>query len=128
MNLVLDSGALTRLSRRSTASAALITALRREGLWPPLVPTAVLVESLTGRPGRDVSTNRLLKTCELDERLSESRARRAAMLRHRAQHGSAVDAIVIATAEPGGTVLTQDAADLNALASHADGVDIVVVV
>jgi hypothetical protein len=127
MSLVLDSGALTRLSRRSTASAALINALRRDGLWPPLVPTAVLVESLTGRADRDVSTNRLLKTCELDERLSEARARRAAMLRHRARQGSAVDAIVIATAEPGGTVLTQDAADLMALASHADDVEIVIV-
>jgi hypothetical protein len=127
MSLVLDSGALTRLSRRSTASAALIMALRRDDLWPPLLPTAVLVESLTGRPDRDVSTNRLLKTCELDERLSEARARRAAMLRHRAKQGSAVDAIVIATAEPGGTVLTQDAADLRALATHADDVEIVVI-
>ena len=96
-------------------------------LWPPLVPTAVLVESLTGRPDRDVSTNRLLKTCDLDDRLSEARARRAAMLRHRARQGSAVDAIVTATAEPGGTVLTQDAADLTALASHADDVNVVVI-
>ena len=127
MSLVLDSGALTRLSRRSTASAALITALRREDLWPPVVPTAVLVESLTGRPDRDVSTNRLLNTCELHERLSEPTARRAAMLRHRAQQGSAVDAIVIAAAEPGGTVLTQDAADLTALASHANDVEVVVI-
>ena len=127
MSLVLDSGALTRLSRRSTASAALIMALRRDDLWPPLVPTAVLVESLTGRPDRDLSTNRLLKSCELDERLSEARARRAAMLRHRAQRGSAVDAVVIATAEPGGIVLTRDAADLKALASHADDVSVVVI-
>ena len=127
MTLVLDSGALTRLARRSTASAAVIMALRRDDLWPPVVPTAVLVESLTGRRDRDVATNRLLKTCELDERLSEARARRAAMLRHRARRGSAVDAIVIASAEPGRTVLTQDAADLGAIASHADHVTIVVI-
>jgi len=72
-------------------------------------------------------TNRLLKTCDLDDRLPEARARRAAMLRCRAQRGSAVDAIIVATAEPGGTVLTQDADDLRALASHSDRVKIEVI-
>jgi hypothetical protein len=120
MILVLDSGAVSHLARRSPRSAAVIMALRREGLWPPVVPTAVLVESLTGQPARNALTNRLLKTCDLDERLSTARARRAAMLRHRARRGSAVDAIVVATAEPGGTVLTQDTDDLMALAAHSD--------
>ena len=36
--------------------------------------------------------------------------------------GSAVDAIVVALAEPGGTVLTGDREDIEALAAHADGV------
>lgn len=49
-------------------------------------------------------------------------ARRAALLRSRARRGSAVDALVIAFAEPGGTVLTSDAGDLGALAEHATGV------
>jgi hypothetical protein len=127
MMLVLDSGAISHLTRRSPRSAAVIMALSREGLWPPLVPTAVMVESLTGQPDRDATTNRLLKTCDLDDRLPEANARRAAMLRYRAQRGSAVDAIVVATAEPGGTVLTQNADDLRALASHSDRVKIEVI-
>ena len=124
MILVLDSGAISRLSHRTTRSAAMIAALRKEGLWPTLVPTAVLVESLTGRPDRDTMTNRLLATCVLEDRLSAAKARRAAMLRHRAGRGSAVDAIVIGAAEPGGTVLSGDIGDLAALAAHAERVTI----
>ena len=46
----------------------------------------------------------------------------AGTLRTRARTGSAVDALLVALAEPGGTVLTGDAEDLEALAAHADGV------
>jgi hypothetical protein len=45
-------------------------------------------------------------------------------MRFRSQHGSTVDAIVIASAEPGGFVLTGDPVDLRALASHADHVTV----
>lgn len=122
--LVLDSGGITRLAQRSRSAVALIRALRAEGLWPPLVPTASLVESLTGHPGKDANTNRFLKTCNVVERLSERTARRAAHLRTRARRGSAIDAIGVATAEPGGTVLTSDPTDLRAIASRADEVTI----
>ena len=44
--------------------------------------------------------------------------------RRLAQHGSAVDAVVVASAEPGGIVLTGDVEDLAALASHTDAVRI----
>jgi hypothetical protein len=115
--LVLDSGGISRLAERSSSAAALIRALRAEGLWPPLVSTASLVESLT-------NTNRFLKTCNIAERLSERVARRAAFLRARARRGSAVDAIVVALAEPGGTVLTSDPRDLRSIASRADEVAI----
>jgi hypothetical protein len=79
----------------------------------------VLVECLQGHAGRDASENQLLKTCEVIEQIPESLARRAALLRTRARRGSAVDALVVALAEPGGTVLTTDPDDLEALASHA---------
>jgi hypothetical protein len=79
---------------------------------------------MTGRSGPDADTNRLLKTCEIVTEVSEQAARRAAHLRFRSKHGSAVDAIVIATAEPGGFVLTGDLVDLEALASHADHVTV----
>lgn len=53
-----------------------------------------------------------------------SLARRAGELRHLAARGSAVNAVVVASAEPGGVVLTGDIEDLGALASHADAVRI----
>jgi len=82
----------------------------------------VLVECLQGHAGRDARENQLLKTCDVVERISESLARRAAFLRRRARRGSAVDALVVAIAEPGGTVLTTDPEDLEALAAHAQRV------
>jgi hypothetical protein len=91
----------------------------RDGLWPPVVPSVVLVESLTGRQRPDAVTNRFLKTCDIVERLPERLARRSATLRALARTGSAIDAIVVATAEPGGTVLTGDIGDLRALAAYA---------
>ena len=104
--LVLDSGGLSRLAERSTKAAALIAALRSEGLWPPLVPTPVLVESVRGDSGKDAPTNRLLKICDVVEDIPEELARRAAYLRTQARPGSAVDALVVAFAEPGGSVLS----------------------
>lgn len=122
--LVLDSGGISHLAERSRSALAFIRALRAAGLWPPLISTASLVESLTGHPGKDANTNRFLKTCNVVERLAERTARRAAYLRTRARRGSAIDAIVVATAEPGGTVLTSDPIDLRAIASRADEVTI----
>jgi hypothetical protein len=122
--LVLDSGGITRMAERSRSAVAFIRAMRDQGLWPPFVSTAALVESLTGDPPKDANTNRFLKTCNLVERLPERMARRVAYLRTRARRGSAIDAIVMATAEPGGTVITSDPADLRAIATRADDVAI----
>jgi hypothetical protein len=66
----------------------------------------------------------LLKTCDIVADLPELLARRAAALRAHAGRGSAVDAIVVAMAEPGGAVLSADLRDLRALATHADNVTI----
>lgn len=125
--LVLDSGGIRYLAARSREALATIRVFTRQGLWPPTVPTAVLVESLTGSPGRDATTNRLLKGCRIDPAPSEVLARRAALLRTAARQGSAVDALVIAAAEPGGSVLTTDPDDLHALAGYARAVRIVAV-
>jgi len=123
--LVLDSGGVRRLAERSQQALALIVSLRDGGLWPPAVPSVVLVECLEGHAGRDAIENRFLKTCDITEDVPESLARRAATLRRLARRGSAVDALVVAFAEPGGTVLTSDPFDLQALATHADNVAIV---
>ena len=116
--VVLDSGAVSQLARRSRDALALIVALREEGLWPPTVPAVVLVECLQGHAGRDANANRFLKTCDIVDAVPES----LALLRRLARRGSAVDALVVAFAEPGGTVLTSDPGDLDALAAHADDV------
>jgi predicted nucleic acid-binding protein len=99
-------------------------ALRDQGLWPPLVPSVVLVECLQGHAARDALANRLLKACDVIEEVPEHLARRASQLRRLARRGSAVDALVVATAEPGGTVLTSDPRDLEALAAHSNRVAI----
>jgi hypothetical protein len=125
--LVLDSGGLSRLAERSLRSASMLGELSREGLWPPVVPTVVLVESLQGEPARDANANRILKGCLVRPVVTVELARRAAHLRRLAQRGSAVDAIVVATAEPAGMVLTSDLRDLGALAEHATGVEIMIV-
>jgi hypothetical protein len=122
--LVLDSGAVSRMAERSRYAAALIQALRDEGVWPPVVPIVVLVECLQGHTGRDAGANRFLKTCDIVDDVSERLARRAAFLRRSAGRGSAVDALTVAMAEPDGTVLTSDPGDLEALAVHAEGVSI----
>jgi hypothetical protein len=120
--LVLDSGGVSYLAKRNQDAAATIRVFVREGLWPPIVPSAVLVESITGRQRNDDNVNRLLKTCDIAEELPEGLARRSGELRYRARRGSVVDAVLVATAEPAGTVLTGDEEDLDALASHADRV------
>lgn len=120
--LVLDSGGVSRLAERSRQAVALILALREQDLWPPVVPSVVLVECLHGHAGRDALANRFLKTCDVVEEIPEPLARRAALLRKQSRRGSAVDALVVAFAEPDGTALTADLEDLEALAAHANRV------
>jgi len=121
--LVLDSGGVSRLAERTVTAAALLSALRAEGLWPLVVPSPVLIEALHG-DARDAPANRFLKTCEIVEDIPETLVRRAASLRTGAHRGSAIDALVVASAEPGGSVLTSDPSDLAALAAHAHDVHV----
>lgn len=123
--LVLDSAGVTRLAERSQQTLALVSMLRDGGFWPPKVLSPVLVECLEGHAGRDAAENRLLKTCDIVEAVPEALARRAAALRRLAHRGSAIDALVVAFAEPGGLVLTSDLEDLQALAEHAEDVDLI---
>jgi hypothetical protein len=122
--LVLDSGGVSRLARRRQETAALIAVFKNDGLWPPVVPSVVLVESTTGRQRTDANINRFLKICDIVEELPEHLARRAGVLRSLARQGSAVDAIVVALAEPNGAVLTSDVKDLRALAAQAQDVHV----
>lgn len=121
---VLDAGGVSRLAERSLRAVALLASLRREGLWPPLVPAPVLIDCLTGHAGRDAAVNRLLRTCTVQESVSVVLVRRAAALRFAARRGSAIDALVVASAEPDGVVLTSDLGDLRALAARSLGVTV----
>ena len=122
MSLVLDSGAVTALGRRDRQTAARIAALRQRGLWPPIVSTAVLVESLTGNRVRDTLANRTVGL-SLVQAVDEPLACRAAQLRGRARAGSAVEAIVVATAELlEALVMTTNPVDLARPSRHANGV------
>lgn len=125
MVLVLDSGGLSYLATRSSQAVALIRSLRREELWPPVIPTMVLVESLQARPGRDAALNQFIGTCLVDDSVPVTLARRAAELRRAARKGSAVDALVMALAEPNGAVLTGDVGDLRALAAQTKQVAVI---
>lgn len=119
---VLDSGAVTYLAGGSSRARSLLAVLVIEGEWPPLVPSAVLVECLTGDGRRDSRTNRFLKTCHVEARLDAATARQAARLRTAAGRGSAVDAIVVASAVAGAAVITGDRRDIGALAARAEDV------
>lgn len=118
MTLILDSHGVTSLA----GDRARLAELRDRGEWPPLVPTAVLTEALSGDHRRDHHENRLLRTCDILA-VDEALAREAAALRAKARARripSAVDAIVVAVADRagGGIVLSSDPGDLRALARH----------
>ena len=117
MTVVFDAGALSALASDQDR----LGELRRRGHWPPIVPAAVLIETLTGDHRRDFHTNRLLRACELRDD-TELVCRHAAVLRHAARREgvSAVDALVVAWADHAGgaIVLTSDPKDLQALAAN----------
>ena len=98
MALVLDSGAISRLAERTRYAAALISALRDEGLWPPIVPSMVLVECLQGHAGRDALENRFLKTCDMAESVGEALGNRSRSTQRRASGSSAQRKLICTTA------------------------------
>ncbi len=118
MTLVLDSGGVSMLA----GHRARLRELQHRGEWPPIVPTAVLAEALTGDHRKDFHENRLLRTCVV-EPVDEELARHAALLRTAvggSRIPSAVDAIVAACADRlgGAVVLTSDPRDLRAVAQY----------
>jgi hypothetical protein len=115
--IVLDSGAVTALAR---SPRILGEYQRRLSMGEVIVvPSAVLVECRTGDARRDSAVDRLLKRVRVDEHLPNWLARTASALRTAARRGSAVDALVVAYADPGGRVVTGDLGDLRALAQYA---------
>lgn len=103
---------------------------RSGGGWSALAtggPDRRACRVVYGNAQRDANSHRFLKTCIIEPIVSQFTARRATEPRRRARAGFAVDALVVALAEPGGTVLTGDRADIEALATHADRVRVHVI-
>ena len=118
MTLILDAGGVSALA----GQRARLAELRKRELWPPVVPSVVLTEVLTGDHRRAFHTNRLLRMC-LVKVVDEDLAREAGRLRTatgRAGEISATDAIVAAQAarsdDP--NILTSDPDDMGALAAE----------
>ena len=124
--IVLDSGGISKLADRSLDSLALLKRLIALN-DVMLVPSPVVVECLHGNSPKDTAVLRFLQKCVIEEVLRMGMAQRAAELRRKSGHGSAVDAIVVAFAEPGGTVITGDRADIEYLAAHANKVHVAIV-
>jgi hypothetical protein len=124
--IVLDSGGISKLADRSLDSLALLKRLIALN-DVMLVPSPVVVECLHGNSPKDAPVLRFLQKCVIEEVLRMGTAQRAAELRRMSGHGSAVDAIVVAFAEPGGTVITGDQVDIENLAAHASRVHVVAI-
>lgn len=114
---VLDSGGLSALTGRSARSRAWLRWIVEHG-GEIVVPTPILVETITGDVRRDAETNRILGVLARQDLAivapGESTARRAGTLRFRARSDDGVDALVAAVAAEGApcVVLTSDPADL----------------
>ena len=118
MTLILDAGGVSAL----VGQRARLAELRKRDLWPPLVPSVVLVEALTGDHRRDHATNRLLRMCQINP-VDEELARQAARLRtatRRAREIAATDALVVAQAARSGepNILTSDPGDIRSLVEN----------
>jgi predicted nucleic acid-binding protein len=129
---VLDSGGLTALLGRSQRSRAWFRwVVEHEG--DVILPTAVLVETVTGDGARDAEVNRVVNILAEVGRLlasDESLCRLAGRLRYRASTDDGIDALVaaVAAAEAVPTVvLTSDPVDLSRLLVECPGVTVITV-
>ncbi|HEY7198988.1 MAG TPA: hypothetical protein VIC57_02195 [Candidatus Dormibacteraeota bacterium] len=115
--LILDSGALLALRRRSSGVWALLDRAQRAKA-PVLVPAGVLAQTARGGP-RDRDINAVLgRDGTVVSAHDEERARSAGWLLGRAGMSDAVDALVVAEAlrHPSATIVTSDPNDIATLA------------
>ena len=115
---VLDSGGLTALCGASQRARTWLRWIVENG-GTVVVPTPVLVESVTGDGGRDAEVNRILKLLQQAAPVlvppDEETARCGGRLRFQARSDDGIDALVAATAVADGSpcvLLTSDPQDL----------------
>lgn len=124
--LILDTGALIALSRRSSSVWKLLDRAQRTGR-DVLVPAGTLAESLRGGP-RDAFINRLLNQPLTQVTVhDEQRARWAGELLARARTSDAIDALVVVEALRYGTavIATSDPKDIADLVQGQRNVNVV---
>lgn len=124
--LILDTGALIGLSKRTNRIWSLLDQAQRRGT-DVLVPAGTLTESLRG-DARDALIGQLLNRPYTQVTVhDEERARAAGKLLKHASSGSAIDALVVAEAlrHDGATIATSDPDDLSDLAQGSSFVTIV---
>ncbi len=112
--MLLDSGAVSQVAQNRGKAVVLVRTLVDRG-WSLAVPAVVLVECLTGDPGRDANSNRFVRAVDNVVVSDEQDARLAAGLRYKTHNPSVVDALVSAGARrtPGACIiLTTDPDDL----------------
>ena len=130
VTVVLDGGGLQAWAQRVPPRNVIVVmeVLRRAGAGSVLVPSIVLVETLTGTP-RDARVNQIVKQVDVDERLPLSHVRAAAALRQ-GSRASAVDAVVVEAAlrTRAAFVITSDPDDVTRLLQHGRGSSHVVAV
>jgi hypothetical protein len=118
---VLDSGGLSALTGGSQRARAWLRWIAENG-GAVVVPTPVLVETVTGDAGRDAEVNRILNLLQRAVSVfaapDEETARRAGRLRFRARVDDGIDALVASAAAGDGTpcvLLTSDPRDMERL-------------
>lgn len=115
--LILDTGALLAIVRRSRAMWVVLDQAQREGR-DVLVPAGTLVESMRGGP-QDALVNRLLKRPGTQVTIhDEERARAAGTLMAESSTSDPIDALVVAEAyrQGGAAIATSDPDDIEDLA------------
>jgi len=115
-SVVLDSGAFLAIERDDRDVVAMIKAAHQMS-WTLRSNGGVVAEIWRGGEGRQVKVARLLKAVQLiavDDELGRS----AGLLLRDAKGSNAVDATVVALAEPGDQVLTSDPTDIERLVAH----------
>lgn len=108
--LVLDTGALVALERRSRRVQVILTAAAQDGIIP-FVPTQVIAQYWRGGAGHQAIVARFLHGCQI-EHLGVVRAKQAGLLLGRSCTSDETDAVVALMAAERGAVVTSDPHDI----------------
>ena len=119
MRVLLDTGALIALEKRSPGLLGLIDELAEKAADVPLVPATVLAQTWRGGRGRQAPVSRWLSACDINV-LDETSARAVGELLASSGSPDIVDAHLVVCAKSGDVIVTTDPRDIATLARAAD--------